>query len=171
MRVVPVVGVVAAFLLTGCVHAEKRPVDVVTQRAPAPPPAVAVAPAPAPAPTADPMAEVDAALRSATVLFDFDRDQLKQDGMTALQKVATILRKHPSIVVQIEGNCDERGTEEYNLMLSQRRAIVAHRYLVDLGVNPKQLDTVGYGALRPLNPGHSEAAWSQNRRDELHASR
>jgi peptidoglycan-associated lipoprotein len=116
------------------------------------------------------MAEIQAAIKSATVFFDFDQVQLKPEGMEALRRVAVVLRKHPR-VVDIEGNCDERGTEEYNLMLGQRRAEAARKYLLDLGVDPSQLATVSYGALRPVNPAHTEEAWTQNRRDELHASR
>jgi peptidoglycan-associated lipoprotein len=118
----------------------------------------------------DPAAEIEAALRGATVFFDFDQAQLKPEGMESLQRVARVLRGHQS-TIDIEGNCDERGTEEYNLMLGQRRAEIARKYLVDLGVSPSQLSTVSYGALRPVNSAHTEAAWNENRRDELRASR
>jgi peptidoglycan-associated lipoprotein len=168
----PVVMLVGAGGFVGCAHTEKPHADEVTVKAeskPTPPPPQLTATPVLAAP--DPMAEINAALGGATVLFGFNEDRLEDQGMTALQKVAKVLRKHADVAVRIEGNCDERGTEEYNLMLGQRRAAVARKYLLDLGVNSKQLDTVSYGAMRPVNPGHSEDAWSQNRRDELHAGR
>jgi len=67
----------------------------------------------------------------------------------------------------IEGNCDERGTEKYNLSLGERRALAAREYLANLGVKPERLKTVTYGAARPADPGHDEAAWKKNRRDEF----
>jgi len=119
----------------------------------------------------DASAELAAALKGVSVYFDFDfdTDRLKPESMEALQKVALVLRKHHGALLKIEGNCDERGTEEYNLMLGQRRAEAARKYLSALGVSDTQLDTISYGSLRPANPGHTEDAWSQNRRDELHA--
>jgi peptidoglycan-associated lipoprotein len=112
-------------------------------------------------------AELDEVLRSTRVYFDFDRDALKPEGMAALQKMATVLRKHPGLKVRIEGHCDERGTEEYNLLLGERRATVAQRYLADLGVPSTQLDTISYGDNRPLSEDHTEAAWAKNRRDDV----
>ena len=69
--------------------------------------------------------------------------------------------------VRLEGHADERGTEEYNLQLSNRRAASVRKYLADLGVGAGQLDTVGYGKNRPVSEGHDEAAWAANRRVEL----
>ena len=67
----------------------------------------------------------------------------------------------------MEGNCDERGTEKYNLSLGERRALAVREYLVNLGVDPHQVDTVTYGKSKPAVPGHTEAAWSKNRRDDF----
>jgi peptidoglycan-associated lipoprotein len=155
--------------LAGCAHTAQAPVAVAPPAVSAPAPQLDATPTVAPA--ADPLAELEAAMKSATVFFDFDQDRLRPQGMEALQRVARLLRQHPSLAVQIEGNCDERGTEEYNLALGQRRAAVARSYLVALGVSERQLETVSYGALRPANPAHTEEAWSQNRRDDLHAER
>ena len=161
------------FALAGCAH---TPTPQLTETT-APPPAAKAAPVvklepAAPAGAAeDGKAELDAALKGVSVYFDFDNDRLKPESMEALQKVAVVLRKHHTVALKIEGNCDERGTEEYNLMLGQRRAEAARKYLAALGVNDGQLDTISYGALRPVDPGHSEEAWSQNRRDELSTSR
>jgi peptidoglycan-associated lipoprotein len=164
---------VSMFLLTNCAHTQKPMSDEVIVRAPPPAPTPASKPAPVVVHAAaeDPAAELKAALRGSTVYFGFDSDRLNPEGMEALQRVAKVLRKHPTVAVSIEGNCDERGTEEYNLMLGQRRAAVARKYLADLGVSGPQLDTISYGSNRPANPAHDEAAWNQNRRDELRASK
>ena len=171
MRLISSVVTLSLGTLMGCVHA---PTPQATETiAHASPPMAAPKPAPevAAAPAVDPSAELEAALRGVSVYFDFDNDRLKPESMEALQRVATVLRKHHGVVLKIEGNCDERGTEEYNLMLGQRRAEAARKYLSALGVNDQQLDTISYGSLRPANPGHGEDAWSQNRRDELRAAR
>jgi peptidoglycan-associated lipoprotein len=118
-------------------------------------------------PTVDAAAELDAALRSATVYFSFDRDQLQPEGLAALQRVGDVLRKHPTLKIRVEGHCDERGTEEYNLALGHRRAEAAARYLRDLGASPGQVDTISYGALQPAAEGHDDAAWAKNRRDDV----
>lgn len=170
MRLVSVSAVLGALAFTGCAHTaapkEVAAPSEVSPPAPEPEPKVTVQPVA----QVDPAAEVEAALRAATVFFDFDQAQLKPEAMESLQRVARVLREHQS-TVSIEGNCDERGTEEYNLVLGQRRAEIARKYLVDLGVRPSQLTTVSYGALRPANSAHTEAAWNENRRDELHAPR
>ena len=148
------------------------------------PPVAAAPPPPAPAPEppprpqlqatvvapVDPAAELAAALAATPVFFAFDSDRLGDEGMAALRRVAEVLRRHPSLAIKVEGNCDDRGTEEYNLMLGQRRAEVARRYLTDLGVASAQVETISYGELRPAVPGENELSWSKNRRDELHAS-
>ena len=80
-----------------------------------------------------------------------------------------ILVKNPTLKIMIAGNCDERGTEEYNLALGERRADSAKRYLTNLGVQDSQLQTVSYGKERPIDDGHNENAWKQNRRDNVAA--
>ena len=157
---------------SGCAHTTPPPSTEAAVSTPPPPaPAPKLQPELSAAPADDAAAELEAALKGVSVYFDFDNDRLKPESMDALQKVAVVLRKHHGVVLKIEGNCDERGTEEYNLMLGQRRAEAARKYLAALGVNDTQLDTISYGSLRPANPGHSEDAWSQNRRDELRAQR
>ncbi|GMU62109.1 MAG: hypothetical protein AMXMBFR34_38720 [Myxococcaceae bacterium] len=154
-------------LLTSCAHQQKQP-EPVAQPAPPPTPATPQLEAkPVEPPSVTAATELDQALRSTAVYFAFDRDQLLPEGMQALQKVADVLRKHKDLSVRVEGHCDERGTEEYNLALGHRRANAAAKYLRDLGVSEGQLDTISYGALRPAVDGHDEAAWSKNRRDEL----
>ena len=158
-------GLLAAFG-AGCAHQQVAP--VVTAAPPAvvaPPPQVAVTPAPTAAP--DGVAALEEALRSATAYFDFNGDQLNPEGQASLQRVGEVLRKHGSLQVRVEGHCDERGTQEYNLMLGQRRAEKARSYLLALGVSPGQVDTLSHGAEKPADPGHDLEAWSRNRRADV----
>ncbi len=106
-------------------------------------------------------------MQRSVIHFDFDQDILKPESQERLQELAPLLRSQPNVRIQIAGNCDERGTEEYNLHLGQRRAGVARKYLVDLGVAPGQIDTSSYGFERPVDPAHNENAWALNRRDEF----
>jgi peptidoglycan-associated lipoprotein len=99
--------------------------------------------------------------------FDFDRADLKPESRERLQRISEILAKHPGLTIRIEGNCDERGGEEFNLQLGQQRAAVAKKYLVNLGVGANRVDTISYGKDRPANPEHNEQAWAENRRDDI----
>jgi peptidoglycan-associated lipoprotein len=99
--------------------------------------------------------------------FDFDRADLKPESRERLQRISEILAKHPGLTIRIEGNCDERGGEEFNLQLGQQRAAVAKKYLVNLGVGANRVDTISYGKDRPANPDHNEQAWAENRRDDI----
>ncbi len=102
-----------------------------------------------------------------TVYFDFDRATIKSSEESKLQDVANFLKSNPSDGLQVEGNCDERGTEKYNLALGERRALAAREYLVNLGVRAEMIKTVTYGASKPVDPGHNEEAWHKNRRDDM----
>lgn len=121
-----------------------------------------------------PVAEQDVHMVQATlkpVYFAYDQYTLAPEAQAALQFNADVLRKAPNVRIVVEGHCDERGTDEYNLALGERRARAAVDYLVSLGVPPGGLTTVSYGSELPVDPGHNEAAWSQNRRAFLRASR
>lgn len=98
------------------------------------------------------------------VFFDFDKSVLKPAAQRTLERQAAWLKQYPSVVITIEGHCDERGTREYNLALGERRATAAKNFLVALGIDPGRIDTLSYGKERPAALGHNEAAWSQNRR-------
>jgi peptidoglycan-associated lipoprotein len=98
------------------------------------------------------------------VHFDFDRSALRDDAKNICQEIAAYLKAHPRTALVIEGHCDERGTAEYNLALGDRRATAVKSYLVSLGVPATELSTVSFGKERPLDPGHTEAAWAKNRR-------
>lgn len=99
--------------------------------------------------------------------FDFDKSLIKEEDRPILDQNAKILNSNPNLTVQIAGNCDERGTEDYNLALGEHRAHAALDYLKSLGVNTKQMSTISYGKERPLDSGHNEAAWAKNRRDDF----
>lgn len=103
-----------------------------------------------------------------TVYFDYDRADLRSDARTALQSNAAAIRQNAGWgVVTVEGHCDERGSEEYNLALGDRRANAVKRYLVDLGVPSSRLRTVSFGEAKPAVQGHNESAWRYNRRSEF----
>jgi peptidoglycan-associated lipoprotein len=98
------------------------------------------------------------------VFFAYDSAEIDTSGQQVLQTNAEILKKYADWVITIEGHADERGTAEYNLALGERRAVAARTYLVSLGVPADRLKTVSYGKEFPFDPGHTEAAWSKNRR-------
>jgi peptidoglycan-associated lipoprotein len=101
----------------------------------------------------------------AVVYFDFDKYDLSPEARAQLEKQAGWLKQYANITVTVQGNCDERGTREYNLALGERRATSAKNYLVALGVDPNRIQTISYGKERPAVVGSDEAAWAQNRRD------
>ena len=96
--------------------------------------------------------------------FDFDKYDVRPMDAEILMENTALLKKRPSMKVQIEGYCDERGTEEYNLALGERRANSTKKYLVSLGISPDRISTISYGEERPLDPRHNEEAWARNRR-------
>ncbi len=108
-----------------------------------------------------------AAFESDKIYFDFDKSELKPEARAILTKKAEWLRAHPEFSVRIEGNCDERGTIEYNLALGERRANAAWKFLNAMGISGERMTTISYGEERPAFLGHNEAAWAKNRRDEF----
>ncbi|QJT10652.1 peptidoglycan-associated lipoprotein Pal [Oceanidesulfovibrio marinus] len=106
---------------------------------------------------------------SEKIYFAFDSFELSPEARAVLDRKAQLIRTKPNLKVLIEGHCDERGTQEYNLALGERRAKAAEKYLVMLGVPTMQIETVSYGEERPAVIGHNENAWAQNRRDEFQA--
>jgi len=144
--------------------------DPAAGRPPAPPEPIAEPTVVPPEPiTGDPLAESDIDQINQNspfqpVFFAYDSAEVDPSGQQALQVNADVLRKYPEWVITIEGHADERGTAEYNLALGERRAVAARAYLISLGVPADRLKTVSYGKEFPFDPGHSEAAWSKNRR-------
>lgn len=157
-------------MLSACHHAP--------QVAPAPAPAPAAAPAPAPAaPPADHSADSAAAAQARMaqarstieerIHFEFDKSDIRADDKAVLEAKLPILRANPNMRIRIEGNCDDRGSEEYNLALGQRRAAAAKRYLTNFGIDAGRIDIISYGHERPVCSQDSEDCWSQNRRDDF----
>jgi peptidoglycan-associated lipoprotein len=155
----------AALLLGfGCSHATPKPNL----------PEVAVAPRPAPARVAPKHSNENVAVQAPTrddsdssaIYFSFDSANIRRDARPILQRLGEDLA-HAKKAIRIEGNCDERGTTEYNIALGDRRAREAKSYLERLGVPGKRIKVVSYGSERPKYQGHDETAYAKNRRDDL----
>ena len=101
------------------------------------------------------------------IYFEFDKSTLTPAAQDNLLRKAEWLRENPDATVTIEGHCDERGTNEYNLALGDRRAESAKSFLIDLGIDPSRLTTISYGEERPVDPRSMEEAWDKNRRDHF----
>jgi peptidoglycan-associated lipoprotein len=102
-----------------------------------------------------------------TAHFDFDSSVVKAADKPKVSAVADYLKSHTPDRVEIEGHCDERGTEEYNRALGERRALALREELISFGIDPGRVDTVTYGKDRPVDTGHDESAWKKNRRGEF----
>jgi peptidoglycan-associated lipoprotein len=103
----------------------------------------------------------------ADAFFGYDESALSAEAQAALTSSANWLKKNPQYNLLVEGHCDERGTEQYNLALGDRRANIVKEYLATLGVDASRIRTVSYGEERPFDPGHDESAWAKNRRGHL----
>jgi len=111
-------------------------------------------------------------LELTTIYFDFDRATIRDDMKAPLRANADKILEHPEWgAIIIEGNCDERGSEEYNFALGERRAATVKKYLVALGVPAERLETVSFGESQPAVQGHDEAAWRYNRRADFRSAR
>jgi peptidoglycan-associated lipoprotein len=176
-------SLVAVLVLFAACHPKK-----VAQAPPPPAPAPEVAkapPPPEPAPKPEPKVEAEAKPVEAPppevkvriedllakiqdIYFDYDKNTIRPDADATLQSNATalreILKQYPGYKLRIEGFCDERGSDEYNLALGDRRAKAAQEYLVRLGLPAEQLDTVSYGKEKPVCSDHNEDCWQKNRR-------
>ena len=162
MRSLPV-PVALAFMVAACAHSQPPPAP------PAPQPQVVAQPPPAPpapAPVAPP-APRTVEVVAASIYFDFDSSELSPDARSTLQTFYDQARQRPDQNVRIEGNCDERGTREYNLALGQRRAEAAKDYLVNLGLDASRVTAISNGKELPRVAGDGEEAWKENRRDDL----
>lgn len=104
---------------------------------------------------------------NAMVHFAFDSSELDATAQDILRQKAAWLRANPDANIIIQGNCDERGTVEYNLALGDRRARSAKEFLKNLGIAASRMTTISYGEERPLDPAHNEQAWAKNRRDQF----
>lgn len=107
------------------------------------------------------------ALAAYTIHFAYDSAVIRDNDQASLQAIASALQSNPQAKLMVEGDCDERGTEEYNRSLGERRALAAREGLAKLGVDADRIRTISYGKDKPFDPGHDEAAWSKNRRAEF----
>ena len=99
--------------------------------------------------------------------FDYDKAIIRAGDAAVLDQKVAILQANSALRIRISGHCDERGSDEYNLALGNRRATAAKQYVVSHGIDPSRIETASYGEERPIDPGHDENAWAQNRRDEF----
>ncbi len=105
------------------------------------------------------------------VYFDFDQYTLTASAKDQLMSNAMLLKSAPAVKIQIEGHCDERGSDEYNLALGEKRALATKNYLVSLGISANRMSVISYGEEVPLDSANTEAAWAKNRRAEFKAQR
>ena len=141
-------------------------------------------PAPAPAPTASastssarstsntnvtatPTRTSYAMPAARSVYYEFDKAEIKTEGVKTIEANAQYLRAHPEVKVKVEGNADERGSREYNLALGQRRADAVMKRMTILGIPADRIETVSFGKEKPKATGHDESAWSENRRSDI----
>lgn len=101
------------------------------------------------------------------IFFSFDSAKLSDEARATLTKNADLLKKATTAKIRVEGNCDERGSDDYNLALGEKRAKEAAQYLANLGIPQQRLATISYGKEKPVATGHDEVSWSKNRRDEF----
>jgi peptidoglycan-associated lipoprotein len=102
-----------------------------------------------------------------TVYFDFDKSTIKPSEVSKLEEVVRRMNTMPRKALKVEGHCDERGTEEYNRSLGDRRALSIREWLAGHGLSSDRIDTISFGEDKPADPGHTEAAWKKNRRGDL----
>lgn len=150
---------------------EPGPMDQAVTPTPAPEPVKDFTPEPGPTPAPAPApAPVSAAFNVSDlvdVFFAFDKSDLTAESRDTLANDAKLLKAASGVKIIVEGHCDERGTNEYNLGLGERRANAVKSYLVSLGISASRIKTISYGEEKPFAVGHNEAAWKQNRRSHF----
>ena len=156
------ISIVLANLLVACAsekpkEPEAAPAPVVENAAPAPAPVVAVYP----------LNDPTSILAKRSVYFPFDVSAVQDEDKPLVEAHAKYLSEHPDRKVRVEGNCDERGSSEYNLALGQRRADSVKKMLILGGAKASQIETISYGKEKPVCTEHNEACWKQNRRSDI----
>ncbi len=168
---VPVILLLSVFVLWGCPKKAEVTTTQETPKEAAPAAEAPKAEAPAPAPEVAKEAPVEKAAAAEAglkpIYFDFDKSFIRDDAKSVMKANAEWLKANPKVKVKIEGNCDERGTIEYNQALGQRRAASAKKYLTDMGVAANRISLISYGKEKPICSDHSEDCWQKNRRDDL----
>ena len=161
-------GVLLLLFVAGCGSSGTKetlpPAEPPPETTETPPPVTPPEPAPAFDPNGNPYVPGTTRLLPRTFYFAYDQSVINPEDLAVLEMHANVLRSNPERRLVIEGHCDERGTREYNLALGERRSNAVLSFLRTAGVPASQLEGVSYGEERPEDPGHSEAAWSRNRR-------
>ena len=157
-------AVAVAALLAGCAH-KPMPLASTHGMPPAPPSLAYEAPPAGPVQSSVlPGSTQDFVVNAGDrVYFDFDQFTVRPDAIPVLEAQATWLNRYPAVQVRIEGNCDERGTRDYNFALGGRRAHSVKQFLIEHGVNAGRITTVSYGSERPMDSGAGDSAWAHNR--------
>ena len=164
---VSVVALALTLGLGGCASQAEKPQAEETVTTPAGSYRADTGAAPAESYADRPWDDPSSPLYRRTVYFDYDSSEIRSDYVPLLQTHARYLAGHPGTRVTLEGHTDERGSREYNLALGDDRAQTVQRFLLAEGVRADQLTTLSFGEEKPVEPGHDESAWSQNRRVEL----
>ena len=185
MKIPSRLSLVALVLVAAAACGKKEPEPApAPQQAPAPAPEPAPPPPPAPkpepvktGPTPEELAAAAARVTSevlaelaSVVHFDFDKSDIRSDDTWTLDRKAAILGLNGGLRIRVSGHADERGSDEYNLALGNRRATAVKTYLVNKGISADRIETVSYGEERPVAAGHDEDSWFQNRRAEFEAT-
>ena len=158
------ISIVLANLLVACASEKpKEPEAAPTPTVETPAPATA----PAPVVAVDPLNDPTSILAKRSVYFPFDVSAVQADDKPIVEAHGKYLSEHPDRKVRVEGNCDERGSNEYNLALGQRRADSVKKMLELAGAKASQIETVSYGKEKPVCTEHNEACWKQNRRSDI----
>lgn len=167
----PAVILAAAALLAACASEQPKeaarpaaaPVEV-TRPAPPPPSPKSLAPRVVPA---NPLTDPNSILSKRSVYYAYDKYDVAPEYRPLVEAHAKFVREHPEARITIQGNCDERGSREYNLALGQRRAEGVKKTMSLLGVPESQMEAISFGEEKPKAPGHDEASWAQNRRSDI----
>ncbi len=165
------IAIVLVSLLFAACASTQKPAPQATEQSKPPAPSVTTAAVSSPALESTQLAAQLAAelqnLQQQSVYFDFDQSIVKSEYADVIQKQADFVKAHKNDTVTIRGNCDERGSPEYNLALGQRRAYAAQKDLQLLGVPASQIKTVSFGLEKPRLTCHEERCWKENRRDDF----
>jgi peptidoglycan-associated lipoprotein len=157
----------ALFLVAGCASQSTTPDQAPQPQAAAQPAAQPSATPPASAPAASPARDPRDGYAKRSVYYEFDGYDVKAEYRPLVEAHAQFLKQNPSARITIEGNCDERGSREYNVALGQRRAESVMKMMTLLGVRDGQIESISFGKEKPRVAGNSEAAWSENRRSDF----
>jgi len=158
----------AVLLVAACASQEQKPAD--QQPTPRSQEQAKPAPTPAQKPQAgavDPLNDPNSILAKRSVYYDFDKSDIKPEYRALVEAHAKYLKEHPNVKVRIEGNCDERGSREYNIALGQRRSGAVMKAMTLLGAPERNIEAISYGEEKPKATGHDEASWAENRRSDI----